>query len=134
GRKVLRVLLVGIETEQFADEAVRFDAVEFRLLAALQDVELAVEFALQAVHHARFEAAIAILVQHVIEPVLRLDQEVEAPLAIVYVESEEKPGPLRKLFRPAVFTQHRVVSASVVNDAAARRPSLDDLVCGARSR
>src|SRR5258706_4954677 len=93
-RKVPRLLFGRVDFEQIAHEAVRLYAVEPRLLAPLQAVEQAVESAFESIDNAGLEPREAALVEQAVEPVLALDHEIEAPLAVIDVEGEKKFRPV----------------------------------------
>src|SRR5262245_11121406 len=109
-------------------------AVEGRTVTAAQRIEPAIELALEPVDHGRIEAGEALLVEHVVEPVLPLDQEMQSPLAILDVESEQIADPGRKMLRALGLELERLAVGALVDDALAQRPGVDDVGDHARER
>src|SRR5262249_60897815 len=67
---------------------------EAHLLAPLHPFEAAVEIALERVDGGGIEPLEARVLDHLIHPVLSLDEEIEPALAVVDVEGEEEGGPV----------------------------------------
>ena len=111
-----------------------FIAVEGGAVAAAQRVEAAIELALEAVDHGRVEAGKALLVKHVVDPVLPLDQEMQPALAIFDVEGEQIADPGRQMLRTLGGEFERLAVGALVDDALAQRPGIDDVGDHARER
>src|SRR5262245_17713190 len=109
-------------------------AVERRILALAQGVEPAVELALEPIDHHRIEPGEALLADQLIEPVLPLDQEMQAPLAILDVESQQILDPAGNAVGGLGLELERLAVGALVDDALGERPGVDDLGHHARHR
>ena len=67
------------------------------IFAAVEDIQAVVEAALQAVDYSPVETLKMRLVECLIEPILSFDHEVQAPFAVVNVESQQELHPTRNL-------------------------------------
>src|SRR5215216_7872874 len=72
-------------------------AVESRVGTPAQRVQPRIKFPLQAIDDQRIQSLEARLVEQLVEAVLSLDQEMQAPFAVAEVEREQKLGPAREI-------------------------------------
>ena len=74
------------------------------------------------------------LTEQLVEPVLPLDQKLQAAFAVFHVEGKEVLHPGRELIRGLRFEFERCAVRARVDDALAHRPGVDDLGHHARQR
>src|SRR5262245_20274575 len=94
-------------------------AVTVGILPASQRIEANIKLALEAIDHQRIETDETILTDELIEPVLPLDQKMEAPLAVLHVEGQEVFHPSRKMVRGLGLEFERFAIGPLVDDAFA---------------
>src|SRR5579864_4145130 len=101
---------------------------ELRLFASLQGIESDIELALETVDHGRVEPRKMLLVEQPIQSILSLNQKMQASLAIIDVEGEEKFDPRRQPRCVRGLVPKRFALGLLVDDAAADRPGIDDFL------
>src|ERR1700730_13390580 len=94
-------------------------AIKVGILAAPQRIETDIELALEPIDHQRIEINETILPDELIKPVLSLDQEVQAPLAVLHVEGQQGSYPRRKRVRGLGLEFERFAVGPLVDDALA---------------
>src|SRR4029077_11343393 len=94
---------------------------KFRLFALLQGIETAIELAFEAVDHGRVEPGKMLLVEQPIQPILPLNQKMQAPLAIIDIEGEEEFDPRRQPRCLGGLVLERLALGLVVDDTAVSR-------------
>ena len=94
-------------------------AIKVSILAAPQRIEADIELALEPIDHQRIETDETILTDELIKPVLSLDQEVQAPLAVLHVEGQQVFYPRRKMVRGLGLEFERLAVGPRVDDAFA---------------
>src|SRR5215470_1895947 len=108
GLQVLDLAGRGCGGENVSDQVADLAAVEVLMLPPTQGIEPAVERALETIDGERIEPGEAVLADQLVEPVLPLDQEMQAPLAILHVEREEILYPRGKMIRALDFEFERL--------------------------
>ena len=102
-------------------------AEEPQVFALLENVEAAVEVALEPVDGAGIEPLEARMVEHLIKPVLALDQKIQAALAVVDVERQKELGPMRDRVGDRRLGAERMAFGFGIDEARVSRPRIDDL-------
>ena len=133
-RQLLHLSRRRLAGKNVRHQGAQLRAVECGPLAAPKPVEARIEFALEPVDHDRIEAGEAFLTEQLVEPVLPLDQEMQAALAVFHVEGQQVLHPGRELIRGLRFEFERCAVRARVDDALAHRPGVDDLGDHARQR